>query len=625
MGFALVGLVGLQAYWLNMAWQVNEARFKQGVHEALNEVARKLEQKEILYLTEEQAEAPLDLSEVLHIRLDSQQLPKQIRQENPTTPQQGLSVNAAKLLASTEQIRDLFTVKFNKQSFSLAQATRNSQHFFLYPHQHISKPLLEMRYRPIHSSKNGFQLSVKTNPFFDSLAKKINQQGHIEQFSLQSQEILMEYVKEEKQKITYPFSSQIISKKDAFDARINLPLATFDPKYYKADGKTSPSKQIVSISTKSDLIAHLVEQLKERSQNIEERIDAPTIDSLLKAELINRGINVPFQFTVEIRPRRNDQAEYLFVKHEEDKYQILEKGYAVRLFPTEWFSTPAWLHVYFPTSQNFVHINTAWVLGSSLLFIGLVIFCSATAILIILRQKKLSEITHDFINNMTHELKTPISTVSLACEAMQDPDIRLMPSQIDRYLKIIQEENDRLGQQVEKVLQIAVLDKGEFQLNIEPIDLHAAITQAIKHISMQVENRGGTIKTQFNAKPAQIEADEGHLVNIILNLLDNANKYSPNTPRISIATYNNSKGVFIEIKDQGQGMGRETLKKIFDKFYRVPTGNLHNVKGFGLGLSYVKNMLDAHKGTIQVKSELFKGSTFTVFLPYSNSTEAQEI
>ncbi len=624
MGFALVGLVVLQAYWLNMAWQVNEARFKQGVHEALTEVARKLEQKEILYLTETQAEAPLDLSEVLHIQLDSQQLSLQTKQKGT---QIALSNTPPyKRNWSARQSHDIFAFQLNRQRFSLAQASQYPQHFFLYAHQPTKHRLLEMQYSLISPFKNkdgqSFQFYITTNPLLDSLTSQFNQITDIQQLSLKSSTVVMEYRQESKKKMIFPFSSQIISKKDAFEARLDLPLAPLDPQYYKTNGeKAQPNKKIVSISTKSDLIAHLVEQLKERSQNIEERINAPTIDSLLKAELANRGINVPFQFTVEIRPRRNDQAEYLFVKHEEDKYQILEKGYAVRLFPTEWFSTPAWLHVYFPTSQNFVYINTAWVLGSSLLFIGLAIFCSAAAILIILRQKKLSEITHDFINNMTHELKTPISTVSLACEAMQDPDIRLMPSQVGRYLKIIQEENDRLGQQVEKVLQIAVLDKGEFQLAIEPIDIHTAVVQAIKHISMQVENRGGKIETNFTAQPAQIEADEAHLVNIILNLLDNANKYSLNTPQISIKTYSNTQGIFIEIKDQGQGMRRETLKKIFDKFYRVPTGNLHDVKGFGLGLSYVKNMLDAHKGTIQVKSELFKGSTFTVFLPYNTVLE----
>jgi two-component system phosphate regulon sensor histidine kinase PhoR len=343
------------------------------------------------------------------------------------------------------------------------------------------------------------------------------------------------------------------------------------------------------------------------------------LDSLLKAELSNRGITVPYQFTVEIRPRRDDQAEYLFVKHEEQKHEILENGYPVRLFPTEWFGSPAWLYVHFPNPQSFILKNTAWVLGSSLLFIGLIVFCFATAIFIILKQKKLSEITHDFINNMTHELKTPISTVSLACEAIQDPDIRLMPTQVDRYLKIIQEENDRLGHQVEKVLQIAVLDRGDFQLKIEHVDIHQIIDRAIHHISIQVENRQGTITTNLRASPSEVKADEGHLLNIILNLLDNANKYSPQLPQIRVQTYQDAKGVFIEIQDKGCGMNRETIKKVFDKFYRVPTGNLHDVKGFGLGLSYVKSMTEAHSGEIFVKSELNKGSTFTLFFPFEKT------
>ncbi len=606
MGFALVGLAALQAYWVSVAWQVNQEKFRQGVHAALNEVAHKLEQKEILYLTQE--EAPLDLQEVLQIRLDSQMLST----GQPTLPLHIETSHTQAMDTSMHYFRLQHSLFLPKKGFSIHK----------YPQKHRlslsqvgPKQYLAGGQPWAKSSLEIAALEFQLSPNFYQFEKQINQLKYIESIQIQDESLKIKY--QTQQERALDFSKKIGLKKDASDRPLQA-MSKLDYEYYKANGIQVSDENTIRISTKSDMITYLVEQIKEKSQDIESRIDPKVLDSLLNAELHNRGITVPYQFIVETRIRRHDQASYLFVRHEEQKHQILEKGYPVRLFPTEWFGPPARLYVHFPATQNFILKNTAWVLGSSLLLIALVIFCFATAILIILKQKKLSEITHDFINNMTHELKTPISTVSLACEALQDPDIRLMPSQVDRYLQIIQEENDRLGNQVEKVLQIAVLDRGDFQLKLAPTDLHQIIQQAIYHISIQVENREGSIQTVLAASAPEIEGDEVHLLNIILNLLDNANKYSTKPPEIHVQTYNNAKGVFIEIKDKGCGMGRETIKKVFDKFYRVPTGNLHDVKGFGLGLSYVKNMVEAHKGDISVKSELGKGSLFTVFLPYKH-------
>jgi two-component system, OmpR family, phosphate regulon sensor histidine kinase PhoR len=201
---------------------------------------------------------------------------------------------------------------------------------------------------------------------------------------------------------------------------------------------------------------------------------------------------------------------------------------------------------------------------------------------------------------------------------MQDPDMQGNDRQRNRYLNIIKEENSRLGRQIEKVLQIAILDKNDFKLKIETLDLHSVIDKVVQNIAIQIENRQGILETIFNATNSQIEADEVHLTNIIFNLLDNANKYSPQNPDILLTTENLKDGVVLTIADKGLGIAKDTINKIFDRFYRVPTGNIHNVKGFGLGLSYVKSMVDAHNGQISVKSELNKGTTFTIFLPYKH-------
>ena len=244
-----------------------------------------------------------------------------------------------------------------------------------------------------------------------------------------------------------------------------------------------------------------------------------------------------------------------------------------------------------------------------------IIFCFYYAIRIILRQKALSDIKNDFINNMTHEFKTPLATVSLAVEALQDPELSNQDSFRARYLGIIKEENKRLVGQVEKVLQAAALDKKEFKLTIESIHLPAMLQACVDQFTLQVENRGGTIELNHRLEDPYLEGDVFHLTHLFTNLLDNANKYSPSSPKIRVEVADQGSQLQITIQDEGVGMNREAVKKIFDKFYRVPTGNVHDVKGFGLGLSYVKTMLEAHKGTIQVQSEPDKGSTFTINLP----------
>ncbi|WP_375586543.1 sensor histidine kinase [Cyclobacterium xiamenense] len=216
---------------------------------------------------------------------------------------------------------------------------------------------------------------------------------------------------------------------------------------------------------------------------------------------------------------------------------------------------------------------------------------------------------------MTHEFKTPISTVSLAIEALQDPDLLGQKSLRSRYLGIIKDENTRLGQQVEQVLQAAALDKKDFKLEVESINLVDAVEEAKKHFELLVEKRGGSIETDYQVQTGSLEADPFHLNNVLNNLLDNANKYSGDRPSIRVAVREMNDRYILAIQDAGIGMSKEAQKRIFDKFYRVPTGNIHDVKGFGLGLSYVKTMVEAHKGSIQVESEPGQGSIFTINLP----------
>ena len=223
----------------------------------------------------------------------------------------------------------------------------------------------------------------------------------------------------------------------------------------------------------------------------------------------------------------------------------------------------------------------------------------------------------DFINNMTHEFKTPIATISLAVDSINSPMIRSKPEKIKRYADIIKQENSRMLKQVEKVLNIAQLDKQDFDLKLSPVDINDLVNQAVEHSALKVNQRGGVIKAILQAKQAVIRGDENHISNVIHNLLDNANKYSPEKPIITLTTEDHKDGVLLSIEDQGIGMSKDELKRIFEKFYRVSTGNLHDVKGFGLGLSYVKAIVDAHRGKVDVVSDPGKGSKFTLLFPFN--------
>jgi len=240
----------------------------------------------------------------------------------------------------------------------------------------------------------------------------------------------------------------------------------------------------------------------------------------------------------------------------------------------------------------------------------------AVTVRTLFNQKKLSEIKSDFINNMTHELKTPLATISLAIDALTNEKVIHDADKIKIYSSMIKEENKRMNKQVEKILQAARLEKEEIKLNLQKLDVHQIIAKVTDNISLQVQEKNGGLSLKLNATNPIIEADEVHFSNIIFNLLDNAMKYSTAAPQIIVETLNTGNGMLsIKIKDNGIGMDKETLSRIFEKFYRAHTGNLHNVKGFGLGLSYVKAIVEAHEGKIRVESTLGKGSIFTVILP----------
>ena len=336
------------------------------------------------------------------------------------------------------------------------------------------------------------------------------------------------------------------------------------------------------------------------------------LDTLIQQELQRRGVDAKHQFAVF---NQFNQPEIMMDKALKYKGKFFTDGYKIQLFPNDPIRDPSYLFVHFPHQKRYLLRTMSLMLAISAVLILLIMFAFSYTINTILKQKKLSEVKNDFINNMTHELKTPISTISLACEALGDPDMRKSEAQLGAFIGMIREENERLAVLVENVLKSALLDKGEMKLNVEKIHMHDLIESVIKNIGIQVSQKGGQMVTSLKSDTPWIEGDRVHLTNVVYNLIDNAVKYADKTPEIIIATKNTKEGLEVSFQDNGIGISRENQKKIFDKLYRVPTGNIHNVKGFGLGLSYVKNVIERHRGKIFVESELKKGSTFYIRIP----------
>jgi len=273
------------------------------------------------------------------------------------------------------------------------------------------------------------------------------------------------------------------------------------------------------------------------------------------------------------------------------------------------------LAIVLPDFQKSVIGEMRLMIAGAIFFTLVIITAFYVTVNALLRQKKLSEIKNDFINNMTHEFKTPLATISLAVDALRNEKVVHDRVKSEYFSGIIKEENRRMNKQVETILQASLLDRQEQQLNLRPIHAHVVIQESMENFHLQLEGKGGRAECQLNAKNDLIEADEVHFTNLITNLIDNAVKYSKDAPLIRITTHSTTKSLIIRIEDNGIGMSKETQRRIFEKFYRAHTGNLHNVKGFGLGLSYVKTIVEAHKGKIKVDSVVGKGTTFTLEFP----------
>lgn len=568
MGLAALSLMGFQWYWITSALALRNEQFDLKVSDALQDVVRKLEKQEILYLIRQREE------------IEQQQRKLEALNKNRL---------AKKTQIPKHRLPDEYTASVGRDG----NLTGTNPTDALTP-------------------RNRSMTDFQANLINEILRQRNDELPHIERFLRihAEQERMFEAWFDQMGRVLMPTdsvgNSSVLMTVRSSVQKARQPLE----KRATPDENDAKSKTLAS---QTDLLKDVFKDLLFSKRPMEQRVNRLMIDSLLKKSLAERGIGLPYEFAIQ----NNNQSNVLFSTVAYRPDTTGSELFRASLFPNEINTLPSQLLVYFPERQAFILQNMSFTLISSALLLLVILGCFYVAVMTILKQKKLSDVKNDFINNMTHEFKTPLSTISLAVsmarEQVETPQSE--KSKIQRYLGIIRDETQRLGGHVEKVLQMALLDRGEIKLKPTEVNIHDVIEKVLNNLGVQLEQREGEIELSFEATNELVEADELHLTNILTNLLDNANKYSPETPHIAVGTHSDDNFVYISVSDQGRGMTKEQQTKIFDPFYRVPTGNIHDVKGFGLGLSYVKKMVEAHGGAIDVESKLGKGSTFTVKLP----------
>jgi two-component system phosphate regulon sensor histidine kinase PhoR len=619
MTVGLLGLVGLQLYWIGSALQLQQEQFAYKVTDALQEVVRTLERQEILYQTKQQ----------IHSQQQQERLMAIAKKEQKKTP-----IEAVESETTLQRERPVASAPRSSYTSSLPerQASQSATSMAPAGAMVVQSDVLHPTVRPLTTEQ-----MIIVEEFFrqqDELMALGDWQTRVAQ--QQQFDRWLEFImNDELHRINEQVAAKTTKQKaDAQAAKERLRRISQVNKARRRDSIEKASAQLANVKrpanmsqakaeAQTDMIKGMLKGLLMSDRPIADRVNRLALDTLLRQTLIERGITIPFSYGVRTRQQPN----FLFTSLSAQPEQLNTNGYKAALFPTNLVDTGNYLYVYFPNQKAFILNRLGFTFGASVVLILVILACFYIAISTIMQQKKLADIKNDFINNMTHEFKTPISTISLAVEMVQEQYGKTSqapvpePDRLTRYMGIIRDETRRLGSHVEKVLQMALLDRGEIRLKLSPVNIHDVIERALNTIGLQIEQRQGEVDLDFEAENEIIEADDVHLTNIVYNLLDNAIKYSPDRLHITLQTRNLADGISITVTDEGVGMTKEQTNRIFEKFYRVPTGNRHDVKGFGLGLSYVRKMVEEHNGQIRVESQPGKGSSFEVILPYKHANE----
>ena len=357
--------------------------------------------------------------------------------------------------------------------------------------------------------------------------------------------------------------------------------------------------------------AHAITLPVEMDSAVVSLLDRRFLYRVIKSALTEQGVDADFDFAVYT----SYNLKFVVAPQYTSTSDILKSKYFFRLKSNEKFIAPYYLIIYFPTVRTYLLQRMSFIVGTIALFLVIILIIASITLFSLYRQKKIADIKNDFIDNMTHELKTPIATISLVCDAFHNENMLEDKESRLAYINIIKNENTRLQNMVTNVLRTAQLRRGQIMMDVGKVDMHEIVNRVVDSVALQVKSRNGSMILNLDAENAVIYADGEHIRNVVVNIVENALKYSEDAPQITISTRNDEKHFFLSVKDCGIGISKKNIRHIFDDFYRVPTGNLHNVKGYGLGLSYVKKIVSLHGGSVHVESEQGKGTEFMICLP----------
>ncbi len=597
MSIALLGVMAMQYYFVRESYKQKSKLFDESVSAALSTVASKIEKREIYEFAQHQERTNRE-----KFKAD-----------------QVLQRKKEKLLA--EQLRIQEKIKLLQiQQFEYQQSYRESE-----------EELLGIFPNAVFVNNSFYETYVKRKRYqnlidFNVINKYVGDNYFDTNIELSAtRQIPMIPAKDDSTRFIIPYfrnnnveAIQTATIKPKVNGKLAFELHDLERQLTLLDAQklavaTNLFDTLAVIGGKSrDILRDVETSLQLAKKPFRERINIKVLKGDIDAELAKRDIFVPFN--IEVKDDRS-LVIYETLQRADPKEEIKFAKYSTKLFENDLGSVPGVLSIYFPSKTSVIRDTMSYMVLPMIALLALLIGAFAYTLSIIFKQKKISEMKTDFMNNMTHEFKTPVATIMIASESLRDPEIAADERRVNRLANIIYDENVRLGSHIERVLNIARLEKEN--LKIERVDVHIneVISSVLESMYLQLQKVNGTLHTDISATNDLVTGDELHLSNVFFNLVDNAIKYSSTAPDITVKTYNTKSNIIITVADKGMGMTKDQKEKIFDQFYRIPTGNIHNVKGFGLGLSYVNDIVKRLSGKIQVKSEKDKGTIFELTFP----------
>lgn len=615
MSIALIGVMGMQYFFIRESYQQKSQIFDETINATLSAVANKIERQEVYDFADEQEK----INQARYIEDQRLQLERQLILDEQIKIQDELNRyrirNFNMVEEYNEQEKDL------KRLYPQAQRITNS-FFETYVRRPEYHNLVSWSYEEIQDFNEPTLMTVSITVGARRRITEVQPRDDSTRFIIP---VGINNVTMQVQGFQWATLPPEADKEAIFKIKeLEERLAQLNLK--KLSVATNLLDSIAIIGGKdSELMAGVATSLAMSKRPLKERIKSDLALDYLHEELTRRGIDAPFVMQIRSNPNIPpiiQLASHIYTGDLQQYTPTEASTYSIPLFQGDQGNSPGLLSIAFPSKKSIIMSNMSnYLFLPVLALLALLVGCFAYTLIIIFRQKKISEMKTDFINNMTHEFKTPVATIMIASESLRDPEISSNENRVNKLANIIYDENVRLGSHIERVLNIARLEKENLKIENNKVKINDMVKDVLDSMQLQLDKAKGTFNMDISAPNDIVIGDELHLSNVMFNLIDNAIKYSKDSPQITVRTYNSRGHIVISVSDKGIGMSKEHQEKIFEQFYRIPTGNIHNVKGFGLGLSYVNNIIRILNGKISVKSEKEKGTQFEVTLPLKGAKE----